>query len=79
MPTFKVSILANNEAGNWTSWEAKKAALRDFYAPVCTLDITLIKTTLKPEFSAMTPTSSGDVGARSRNFADPRDNTSYMP
>ncbi len=51
MPTFKVRIIANNEAGNWLSWPAKAAAIKAFFAPVCTLDITFEKTALVPVFS----------------------------
>jgi len=56
-PTFKLTILANNEAGTWTSWSAKKAAIQAFYAPVCTLDISVIPTHLTPQFSPYEPAS----------------------
>jgi hypothetical protein len=51
MPTFKVRVIANNEAGEWASWPAKIAAVKDFYAPVCNLDITFEKTALTPKFA----------------------------
>jgi hypothetical protein len=57
MPTFKVCILANNEAGTWASWQAKMAAIKAFYASVCNLDITLTPTTLTPQFAPYEPAS----------------------
>lgn len=57
MPTYKVRVLANNEAGTWASWPAKIAAIKAFYASVCELDITLTPTTLTPQFSPYTGTS----------------------
>lgn len=51
MPTFKLVLLANNDAGSWQSWPDKIAQIKSFYAPVCNLDITLIKTTLTPQFT----------------------------
>jgi|SRR5579884_2473511 len=56
-PTFKLTIVANNEAGSWQSWKVKKAAIAAFYAPVCTLDITVIPTHLTPKFSPYEPAS----------------------
>jgi len=51
MPTFKVSILANNEAGTWQSWDAKIAQIKSFYASVCNLDISATPTQLTPQFT----------------------------
>ncbi len=56
-PTYKLTIVANNEAGTWGSWAAKIAAIKAFYAPVCTLDITLIPTHLTPKFTPYEPAS----------------------
>jgi hypothetical protein len=56
-PTYKLTIVANNEAGAWASWPAKIAAIQAFYAPVCTLDITVIPTHLTPQFSPDEPAS----------------------
>lgn len=61
MPTYKVRILANNQAGTWASWPAKIAAIQAFYAPVCTLDISLVPTTLTPQFSPYSGTSGNGV------------------
>jgi hypothetical protein len=57
MPTYKVRILANNEASTWASWPAKIAAIKAFYASVCNLDITLTPTTLTPQFTPYEPAS----------------------
>jgi hypothetical protein len=51
MKSFRLQILANNEAGSWASWPAKIAAIKAFYAPVCELDITVTRTFLTPQFS----------------------------
>jgi hypothetical protein len=61
MPTYKVSILANNEAGPWQSWPAKIAAIKAFYAPVCTLEISLFSTALTPQFAPYQPSSGNGV------------------
>ena len=45
---FEVS---NNEAGTWTSWPEKLAAIKAFYEPVCDLEITLSRTSLTPLFT----------------------------
>jgi len=62
MRTFNVSVFANNEAATWASWLEKIAAIKAFYAPVCELNITLIPTTLTPQFAPYEPSSgSGTV------------------
>jgi hypothetical protein len=67
MRSFKLRILANNEAGNWASWPEKIAAIKAFYAPVCELDITLIPTKLTPTFSPEAPIS----GSAATYIVDP--------
>jgi len=57
VPTYKLTIVANSAAGTWPSWQAKIATIKAFYAPVCTLDVTLIPTHLTPEFAPYGPTS----------------------
>jgi hypothetical protein len=57
MRSFNVRILANNEAGTWTSWGEKIAAIKAFYAPVCELDITLAPSKLTPQFAPYAPIS----------------------
>lgn len=57
MRSFSVRILANNQAGNWASWDAKIAAIKAFYAPACELDITLTPTRLTPQFAPYQNTS----------------------
>jgi len=50
MKTFKVTIVANNAAGAWSSWSEKTAAIRAFYAPVCDLQIQFSNIALTPKF-----------------------------
>jgi hypothetical protein len=62
MPTYKVSVLANNDAGTWASWPEKIAAIKAFYASKCNLEITLTPTQLTPQFAPYGPiSSSGNV------------------
>jgi hypothetical protein len=57
MRSFNVRILANNEAGTWTSWGEKIVAIKAFYAPVCDLNITLSPSKLTPQFAPYAPIS----------------------
>jgi hypothetical protein len=62
MKSFRLHILANNEAGTWPSWPEKIAAIKQFYASACDLDVILTPTQLTPKFSAYGPISgSGNV------------------
>jgi hypothetical protein len=62
MRSLSLRILANNEAGTWASWPEKIAAIKEFYAPACELNITLTPTMLTPQFVPYSPTSgSGTV------------------
>jgi hypothetical protein len=59
MRSFSVRIIPNNEAGTWASLEAKIAAIKAFYAPVCDLNITLGPSKLTPQFAPYEPSSGG--------------------
>jgi hypothetical protein len=61
MPTYKLCVVANNEAGQWQSWPEKIAAIKAFYASVCQLDITLIPAILTPQFAPYEPSSGNGV------------------
>lgn len=61
MPTYKLTIVANNEAGTWASWPEKIAAIAKFYASDCMLDITLVSTHLTPQFTPYGQTNGNGV------------------
>lgn len=44
MKSLRVRILANGDSARWTSWPAKIAAVKAFYAPILDLQIDLLKT-----------------------------------
>ena len=64
MPTYKVCIVANNEAGTWASWPEKAAAIKAFYLPVCNLQIDVVPSKLTPIFALYEPSSGNGAAYR---------------
>lgn len=74
MRTIRVRVIANGETYHWASWQAKIAAVRAFWAPICNIEIEVRKATLSPVFQRYTPDSDlyiVDLGWYDKNVSEP--------